>query len=90
MRIHRAFRPKPSRLMMRAMLARERVPRGRAVLVEDSPSNLKAARALGFRTVLLSRHGATPGWRRPVRGSYVDLHIASIHHLPRRLARLRR
>jgi putative hydrolase of the HAD superfamily len=90
MRIHRAFRPKPSRLMLRAMLARERVARGCAVLVEDSASNLKAARGLGFRTVLLTRHGATRRRCRPVRGGYVDLHIASVHQLRRRLAQLRR
>jgi putative hydrolase of the HAD superfamily len=89
MRIHRAFRPKPSRLMLRAMLARERVARGRAVLVEDSQANLKAARGLGFRTVLLARHGGT-GRRRRARACYVDLRVASIHQLPRRLVRLRR
>ncbi len=51
------FGPKPSRMMLRAMLARERVPAADAVLVEDSTVNLKAARALGFRTVLMTGHG---------------------------------
>lgn len=87
MRLHGQFRPKPSRLMLRAMLARERCPRGQAVLVEDSPANLKAARAQGFRTVLIAAHGR----RRPRRRApYVDLVIGSVHELPRALARLRR
>ena len=92
MRVHRAFRPKPSRLMLRAMLARERVRRGQAVLVEDSRANLKAARSLGFRTVLLTRHGS-PRARaagRGARAGYVDLRIGSMHQLPRHIARLRR
>jgi len=92
MRVHRAFRPKPSRLMLRAVLARERVPQGRAVLVEDSRPNLKAARSLGFRTVLLTRHSSLrmqAGGRR-ARPGYVDLRIGSMHRLPRHLARLRR
>jgi aspartate/methionine/tyrosine aminotransferase len=61
---------------------------GRAVLVEDSLANLKAARALGFRTVLVSpvhprRH------RPPGRPAYVDVRIRSVRDLPRALARLR-
>jgi putative hydrolase of the HAD superfamily len=89
MRVHGQFRPKPSALMLRAMLARERCARGGAVLVEDSRANLKAARALGFRTVLVDRQ---PGRRRrlPGRPAYVDLRLASVRELPRALARLRR
>ena len=93
MRLHGSFRPKPSRLMLRAMLARERVPAARAVLVEDSPANMKAARALGFHTIAMIRHGtrhagranAAPGHAFPTR-----LVIRSLHALPRLLGRLRR
>jgi len=86
MRIHGSFRPKPSRLMLRAMLARERIaPRG-AVLVEDSAANLKAARALGLRTVLITRHGRVGARGRPG-GGYVGLRIHSLHELARRLPR---
>ncbi len=88
MKIHGQFRPKPSRLMLRAMLARERCRGVQAVLVEDSRANLKAARALGFRTVLVSRRAArgTPGGR----ASYVDLRVRSVLELPRTLIRLSR
>jgi putative hydrolase of the HAD superfamily len=82
MRVHGTFRPKPSRAMLRHMLARERVARGMAILVEDNAMNLKAARATGFRTVLIHRGG------RPSRASYVDLRVRSMRELPRALARL--
>lgn len=93
MRVHGSFRPKPSRLMLRAMLARERVPACRAVLVEDSTVNLKAARSLGFRTVLMTGHGARPGVfpdLGPRRMRRAGLVIRSLHELTHGLRRLRR
>lgn len=90
MRLHGHFRPKPSRLMLRAMLARERVQASRAVLVEDSVANLKAARGLGFQTVHMTRHGMRLAARqrkaRPHGGSIL---LRSLHQLPRALGRLR-
>jgi putative hydrolase of the HAD superfamily len=84
MRVHGILRPKPSVAMLRHILAREglagRRNAGRAVLVEDSVANLKAARATGFRTVLVTRHridGARGG------GAYVDVRLASVQQLPR-------
>ena len=89
MRVHGQFRPKPSSSMLRTMLAREGCRRGHAVLIEDSLPNLKAARALGFRTVLVSP--VRPRRRRlHGRPAYVDLRIRSVRDLPRALARLRR
>jgi putative hydrolase of the HAD superfamily len=86
MRIHGSFRPKPSRLMLRTMLARERIRAGDAVLIEDSARNLKAARGLGLKTVLITRHGAQPAQRR-LAGSYVGLRIHTLHTLARRRPR---
>jgi putative hydrolase of the HAD superfamily len=94
MRLHGTFRPKPSRAMLRAMLARERVPASQAVLVEDSSANLKAARAIGFRTVLMTGHGtrmaAGSGCAPRRRVARAGLVIRSLHQLPQGLARLRR
>lgn len=94
MRVHGTFRPKPSRLMLRAMLARERVPAADAVLVEDSTVNLKAARSLGFRTVLMTGHGTRNAGRcgcaRRRGVPRAGLVIGSLHELPHGLARLRR
>jgi putative hydrolase of the HAD superfamily len=89
MRVHGTFRPKPSVAMLRHMLARERLSgranAGRAILVEDSARNLKAARAAGFRTVLVRRHGRSYTIRRP---GYIDLRVRSVLDLPRLAARL--
>ncbi len=92
MRLHGTFRPKPSRTMLRALLARERVRAADAVLVEDSAANLKTARSLGIRTVLMTGHG-TPiaGGRRSCRrAATIGLVIRSLHQLPRGVARIRR
>ena len=91
MHVHGSLRPKPSKPMLRALLARERIAAAQAVLVEDSVVNLKAARALGLRTVLITRHGATRLRARRAgptgRGSTVGLRIASLHELARRRPR---
>ncbi len=85
MRVHGTYRPKPSRLMLRSMLARERIRPSAAVLVEDSVLNLKAARSLGMKTVLITRHGTSPARRSP--GGAVGLRISSLHELARRFPR---
>jgi putative hydrolase of the HAD superfamily len=87
MRVHRTYRPKPSRGMLRHMLAREKVPRGAAILVEDSAINLRSARTVGFRTVLVLSHSRTPVPQ--PRGAYIGLRVRSVLELPRARARLR-
>ena len=100
MTVHRQLRPKPSRLMLRRLLARERIAPGRAVLVEDTVNHLKGARALGMRTVWITGYLATgpasqqhasahPVVRRGVRPGYVDVKLRSVMQLPRHLRRLR-
>jgi len=81
MRVHGAWRPKPSRSMLATQLAREGVPGARAVLVEDSLANLKSAKSLGLATVLVTGH--KPCRRRP---PYVDLIVGSVLELPRFVA----
>lgn len=90
MRVHGDFRPKPSRAMLRHILARERIPAYRAVLVDDSASNLKAARAVGLRTVLVARRPPAGGAPRGGRAAYVGLRVRSVLDLPKRLAFLRK
>ncbi|UCE30932.1 MAG: pyrimidine 5'-nucleotidase [Burkholderiales bacterium] len=87
---HTAFagrwQPKPSRQMLRRLLARLRTPAARCVLVEDSPQNLAAAKACGMRTVLVSgiswrrRAGARP---RAGRGRRIDVQVQSALTLSR-------
>jgi putative hydrolase of the HAD superfamily len=56
MHVHRQLRPKPSTLMLRRLLAREKVAPSRAILVEDTIETLKAARTLGVRTVWVTQY----------------------------------
>ena len=99
MRVHGQLRPKPSRLMLRKLLAREGVAARRCILVEDTVETLKAAKGLGLRTVWITRYLAShPNLR--VRGGhlprkltkrpfYVDVKVKSVTQLPDCLHRLR-
>ncbi len=92
MRVHGHYRPKPSRSMFRAVLAREglggRSPAARAVLVDDNAANLKAARAAGFATIRVDRP-RTGGVRRLAGGTYLSGRVRSVKRLPALAARLR-
>ncbi len=88
MRVRGRFRPKPSRTMLAHVIARERVSARQCVFVEDTVVNLKRAKALGLRTVLVT--GMT--WRRQIYAKLptgVDLKVKSVTSLPRALAHLR-
>jgi len=104
MRVHGQLRPKPAPQLLRRLLAREGVPARRCVLVEDTLENLKSARALGLRTVWVTRYlaaqrerarragddAASPyGRTRLPRPAYVDLRIQSVRQLSGNLRRLR-
>ena len=99
MRVHGQLRPKPSRLMLRKLLAREGVAARRCILVEDTVETLKAAKGLGLRTVWITRYlAAHPNMRVRAghlprkltkRPFYVDVKVKSITQLPDYLHRLR-
>ncbi len=96
MRVHGHYRPKPARSMFRAMLVREGLGSpgagARAVLVDDNLANLKAARAVGYATVLVLRPDvatAKPGRRRLAGAGYVDARVRSVKQLPALAPRLR-
>ena len=100
MRVHGRLQPKPSRPMLRRLLAREGWTARRCILVEDTVGNLKAAKALGLRTAWVTQYLAAetarhlhPGsgamaaaTKRPV---YVDVKVKSVGRLFRELYRLR-
>ncbi len=93
MRVHGVYRPKPSVALMRAMRARERIDRGgaaRAVLVDDSPRNLRAARAAGFATVLLASRRPQERFRRLAGAHYLGARLGSLAQLPALAGRIRR
>lgn len=99
--VHRQLRPKPSRLLLRRLLAVEGLAPRRTVLVEDTLDTLKAARSVGLRTVWITGYlpggsgaaQASPmppprveGRRRP---GYVDVKVQSVRQLPGQIHRLR-
>lgn len=91
MRVFGSFRPKPSASLLRHLLARERVPAHRAVLVEDNRANLKSARAVGMLGVLVTQGTRSARNRRGNgRPAYAGLRVRSVLDLPRRLASLRK
>lgn len=64
--VHRRLRPKPDRLMLRRLLARQRIAPHRAVLVEDTLSHLKRYRGMGLRTVWVTGYLRELAPNRPV------------------------
>ena len=56
MTVHGKLRPKPSSQFLRKLLATHRVHARRCILVEDSVANLRAAKKLGIRTVLVTQY----------------------------------
>jgi putative hydrolase of the HAD superfamily len=93
MRVHGRLRPKPSRSLLRKLLAKEGMRASRCVLVEDTVGHLKGAKALGMRTVwitqYLQRQAARSQQRLSLRPGYVDVKLKSVLGLPREIGRLR-
>jgi putative hydrolase of the HAD superfamily len=86
MRFAGRMHPKPSRPMLRKLLARIRLPASRCVLVEDSVENLRAARHCGVRTVWVSGIAcrSEPPWQRTRRGQRgIDVQVRSVVQLAR-------
>jgi len=81
MQLQGRIRPKPSKALMRQILARLGVPASRIVLVEDTLHNLRPAHQLGMKTVHMF-HPLTPfSARHRGRSLYVDLRINSVKQL---------
>ena len=63
--VHRQLRPKPSKALLRKLLARHKVPARRCILVEDTCSALKSAKSLGMRTVWITQYLSGTGQLSP-------------------------
>lgn len=74
------FRPKPQLAGFLRLLQKHRLNPARCVMVEDSAENLRTAKRLGMKTVLV---GGTV--RKP---AYVDVKIRNVLELPRAMSRL--
>ena len=75
-----AFIPKPFRSGFIRLLHQEGLDPRRCIMVEDSAENLRTAKRLGMKTVLISPRPRAP--------SFVDLRLQSVLHLPRHLDKL--
>lgn len=69
------FAPKPHLSAFRRLLQRERLDPRRCILVEDTAANLRTAKRLGMKTILVSTSTRVP--------TYVDARIKSALELPR-------
>lgn len=74
------FQPKPQRAGFLRLLRELRLAPSHCIMVEDSTANLRVAKFLGMKTVLVSR--------RPRRPAFVDVRIESILDLARMPHRL--
>lgn len=75
------IKPKPSRSLMKQVLARVGQPACNVVLVEDTLRNLKAARELGMKTVHIFHPGTPFSGLHAGRSAYVDVRVNSIGKL---------
>ena len=78
---HAGYRPKPDAHGFRLLFRRMRLNPAQCIMVEDTLVNLKTAKKLGMKTVLIGPLPKRPG--------YVDLSVRSILELPRALGRIR-
>ena len=74
------FTPKPFRAGFQRLLQRERLTPDQCIMVEDSAENLRTAKCLGMKTILISRRLRTP--------AFVDVRLHSVLELPRLFGRL--
>ncbi len=83
---HLRFRPKPEIQGFLQLLKREHLTTSRCIMIEDDVENLRTAKALGMKTVLIGGMGSADDTKRsPV---WVDLRLKSVLELPRRIDRL--
>lgn len=85
MRIHGRLRPKPSRWLLRKIMAKQRCRAQQCVLVEDTLDNLRSAKQLGMKTVWITQYVKK---ELRERARFVDLKVRSIKQIPANLSRL--
>lgn len=73
---HARFSPKPGMAAYQRLLQRYRLNPARCIMVEDTAENLRPARRLGMKTVLVG-----PGFHKP---AWVDVKVKSVLELPRK------
>lgn len=79
MRVHGQLRPKPSARYLRHLVAQQKTTAARCILVEDSIENLRAAKRIGMRTVLVKRYLESTSKKS---AQCVDVQVKSVLDLP--------
>jgi putative hydrolase of the HAD superfamily len=87
MHVHGQLQPKPSPQFLRKLMASLGAQAGDCILVEDTLVNLRAAKQVGMRTVLVTQYGQ----KMPDKYSAacVDVTVKSVFDLARHVRRLR-
>lgn len=82
MRVHGHLQPKPSSKFLRKLLASQGLKARQCILVEDTLVNLRAAKKLGIRTVLLTQYTQkSPLLRHNNSAACVDVKVKSVFKL---------
>jgi putative hydrolase of the HAD superfamily len=83
MTIHGVYHPKPSKRLLRRLLAKYRLRASHTVLVEDSAINLKAAKQVGMRTVLVNGYTRQAARQRFAKvGANIPFGVRTMHGRP--------
>jgi len=90
MQVHGKLRPKPSRWLLKKLIARRALNPARCVLIEDSRDNLKSAKQMGLKTVWITQYVNcnSAEVKRFARARFIDIKIRSVKKLPAHLPRL--
>jgi len=90
MQVHGKLRPKPSRWLLKKLIARRALNPARCVLIEDSRENLKSAKQMGMKTVWITQYVNHDSIKAPrfARARFIDIKIRSVKKLPAQLSRL--
>lgn len=86
MRVHGWLRPKPSRWLLKKIMAKHKLRAHQCVLIEDTLDNLRAAKQLGMKTVWVTQYLNKES--RALRTHFVDLKVRSIKQIPANLSKL--
>ncbi|MES2047953.1 MAG: pyrimidine 5'-nucleotidase [Pseudomonadota bacterium] len=90
MRVHGQLQPKPSSRFLRKLLARQGLQARQCILVEDSLANLRAAKKLGIRTVLVTQYAQKNlTVKQNNSAACVDVTVKSVFKLAAQQSRLR-
>ncbi len=94
MRVHGELRPKPSRWLLKKIVAQKKLSLQHCVLIEDARENLRSAKQLGMKTVWVTQYlpqstkDSSVKQQRFSRNGFIDLKVRSVKQIPAHLSRL--